>query len=207
MSAARGPDYFRRPRASARPDQDTSTATRSQTSTSGIRKRFSALYPELCEVAEGVLRRLDPSAFSPQELLHEAFVKIRAEHERRELAGLSAIGKRSEAFFKACIGAACRDVLVDMLRRQGTQKRGCGSQELPLNSEIVIPDAGEGSLLDLEAALAELTAELPELAELVEARVFGQLGLGECAELFGASPRTISRRWSLAVAWLRQRLR
>ena len=179
----------------------------SRSNTSGIRKRFTSLYPELCEVAEGVLRRLDPSILSPQDLLHEAFVKIRAEHERRELAGLSAIGKRPEPLFKACVGAACRDVLVDMLRRQGTRKRGAGSQDLPLDSAIAIPDAGEGGLLDVDAALSDLAAELPELAELVEARVFGQLALDECAELLGTSPRTISRRWSLAVAWLRQRLR
>ncbi|MGA1522708.1 MAG: ECF-type sigma factor [Planctomycetota bacterium] len=198
-------DYFHRRVGDGDAEQGSTTTARSE---SGIRKRFSALYGELREIAERVLlRRGDARAVTPHDLLHEAFVKLRQEHERRREEGLTAIGHKPEEVFKSCVGAACRDVLVDWLRRDGAQKRGGEDVHVEIHSGIEVPGSGTQDILSLHDTLADLETVDPDLAELVEARVFGMLNHEECAALLGVSTRTIARRWMVATAWLRQRLR
>lgn len=174
-------------------------------SESGLRQRFSDLYEELREIAEVVLaKRRQTVSMSANDLLHDAFVRMREEHERRRSLGLSSIGKRPEVVFKGCVGAACRDVLVDHLRRESAKKRGGGREHCELNEQLEIPDAGRHELLTVHDALEQLEKQDPVLAQIVEARVFGGMSAEDCALLFGVSIRTMARRWAVCVMWLRQ---
>lgn len=199
-------DYFHR-RLGAAPGEPGSSGVASR-SDSGIRVRFAGLYAELRDIAERVLgQQQAQDGDAASDLLHEAFVKLRQEHERRREAGLTAIGHKPEEVFKSCVGAACRDVLIGWIRRESAQKRGGDRQHLPLHAGIEIPGAGVREMLAVHEMLEELASQDPDLASLVEARVFGMLSMEESAALFGMSTRTIARRWAIAVAWLRQRLR
>ncbi|MDA0931909.1 MAG: ECF-type sigma factor [Planctomycetota bacterium] len=199
-------DYFHR-RLEAEPGEPRSSGVASR-SDSGIRVRFAGLYAELRDIAERVLgQQQAQDGDAASDLLHDAFVKLRQEHERRQEQGLSAIGHKPEEVFKGCVGAACRDVLIDLLRRDAALKRGGDQQHVELLPDIEVPGTGPHQVLFVHEVLEHLENQDEELAQLVEARVFGMLSIEECAALFGVSSRTIARRWTIAVAWLRQRLR
>ena len=57
-------------------------------------------------------------------------------------------------------------------------------------------------VLDLEDALTELERIDPLAAETASMRLFGGLGVAECAEGLAVSTRTIERRWRFARSWL-----
>lgn len=204
MSAASGSsDYFRLPEGDPAPLGE--SIARSAGSESGIRQRFSDLYEELREIAEVLLaKRRHATNMTANDLLHDAFLRMREEHERRRSMGLSSIGKRPEVVFKGCVGAACRDVLVDQIRRESAKKRGGGREHFELQDHLEIPDAGRHELLTVHEALEQLEEQDPVLAQIVEARVFGGLSAEECSFLFGVSLRTMARRWAVCVMWLRQ---
>jgi RNA polymerase sigma factor (sigma-70 family) len=61
-------------------------------------------------------------------------------------------------------------------------------------------------MVDLDRALAKLSRESPERAEVVTLRYFAGLSLEETAEVLGVSVPTITRRWSYVRAWLRREL-
>jgi RNA polymerase sigma factor (sigma-70 family) len=62
-------------------------------------------------------------------------------------------------------------------------------------------------LIDLDRALIELAEFDPDQAKLVELRYFGGLTIEETAEVMGVSPATVKREWSIARAWLFDRVR
>lgn len=174
--------------------------------TPGVRERFPAMYAGLREIAGRMMRDQKARSIAPTELVAEAFVKLTSEEDRRARDDRSMLGEKPDAAFKACFGAACRDVLVDRVRKRVALKRGGGQANAELHSQIMMPEQGE---VDAEA-VGELLGEMKELdeqlAQLVEARVFGDLSVPECAELLGVSPRTVDRRWAFAVKWLKDRL-
>ncbi|MCA8951427.1 MAG: hypothetical protein KDE27_18105 [Planctomycetes bacterium] len=173
----------------------------------GVGERFPDLYTELRSVADRVLGRHQSPSLAPSDLLHEAFFKLHAEEARSPAETASRVlGEQPDATFKACFGAACRDVLIDRLRRRGAQKRGGGQQHVEAHSRIFVPDDRERDALEIDDALNALAHVDADAARLVQARVFGGLTVAECAVLFGSSARTIDRRWAAAVEWLRARL-
>ncbi|MCA8953160.1 MAG: RNA polymerase subunit sigma, partial [Planctomycetes bacterium] len=91
-------------------------------------------------------------------------------------------------------------------RRRAALKRGGGKADVELHSTILLPGAGEVDTLGIHDAIAALAEHDRTLAELVEARVFGELSIPECAKLFDMAPRTVNRRWAFAIAWLRDRM-
>jgi len=44
-------------------------------------------------------------------------------------------------------------------------------------------------------------------SKIVELRFFGGLTIEETAEVLGISPATVKREWSMAKAWLHERLK
>jgi RNA polymerase sigma factor (TIGR02999 family) len=74
--------------------------------------------------------------------------------------------------------------------------------------EAVQPAAEpELDLVRLDEALLELSALDARQARVVELRYFGGLTLEEAAEVLGVSAATVKRDWTLARAWLFDRLR
>lgn len=172
----------------------------------GVRARFPELYSELREVAAWMLTRQRAQSISPTDLAHEAFVKLSLEEARRRSTQVSELGSKPNGVFKACFGAACRDVLVDRARARGARKRGGDRDREPLNPGIAIDGTSEFGVIDVHDAIEQLAVQDAELAAIVEARVFGELTVAECAEVLGVSTSTIDRRWAFARAWLEERL-
>jgi RNA polymerase sigma-70 factor, ECF subfamily len=67
-------------------------------------------------------------------------------------------------------------------------------------------DARAVDLIDLDAALNELTTLDPRQAKVVELRYFGGLENAEVASVLGVSEPTVIREWRVARAWLFDRL-
>lgn len=62
------------------------------------------------------------------------------------------------------------------------------------------------SVLALDAALAQLEALDPVQAQIIELRYFGGLAIEETAAVVRVSPKTVSREWNVAKAWLYREL-
>jgi RNA polymerase sigma factor (TIGR02999 family) len=70
----------------------------------------------------------------------------------------------------------------------------------------VSPESNE-SFLALNDALEALSQVAPRQAKVVELRYFGGMSEEETAEAMKTSPRTLSRDWQFARAWLMRHLR
>lgn len=173
----------------------------------GVRQRFPELYRELRGVAARILGKGAPRSVTPSDLTHDAFAKLRLEEVRRREGNRSELAGKPDSIFKACFGAACRDLLVDQARRNLAERRGGDRHRQPLSTSIPGQPDRSVDLLELEDALAALAVADPVLAQLVELRVFGELTIPECAEALDIPARTVDRKWAFARAWLESRLR
>ena len=156
-------------------------------------------YEELRRLASSV-KRGDPSlTLSPTALVNEAWLK---------LAKSPAISATSPIHFKRIAARAMRQLLIEAARRRNARKRG-GEGEAKFVTFDDSLDGGTTSeeLLQLDAALEELTRLEPRQAAIVESRFFGGLEMAEIAELLGISEATALRDWRAAKAWLGSELR
>jgi len=62
-------------------------------------------------------------------------------------------------------------------------------------------------VLALDEALGQLAAVDERLCRVVELRYFAGLNIDEAAEALGVSTATVERDWTVAKAWLYQRLK
>lgn len=156
---------------------------------------LSLVYQELRSMAERLLQNERPDhTMQATELVHEAYLRMVDQTRCRW---------QDRTHFLAVASQAMRRILVDYARRRGSQKRGGGERRVPLDQAVVIGSGEAASaLLALDDALQGLAARYPEAARVVEIRFFGGLTLEECACAMGLSPRTVSRHWEFAHAWL-----
>jgi RNA polymerase sigma factor (TIGR02999 family) len=153
------------------------------------------LYEELHTRAERFLRRERPDhTLQATELVHEAYLKL-VDQTRCEW--------QNRAHFLAIASVAMRRILVDHARRRGGAKRAGGAVKLPLEEALTVgKEDSDTTMLALNMALDKLNRRHPGIARVVEMRYFGGLTHDESACVLGVSPRTISRRWEFAQAWL-----
>ena len=132
----------------------------------------------------------------PTALLHEAWLR---------LAGRQAPWADRTAFVRAAAGTM-RRVLVDHGRARARDKRGGEWLRVTIAPDLAAAGAPPEDVVAIDAALAQLQAVDPELARIVELRVFGGLDHGEIAATLGTSLRTVERGWRLARAFLARAL-
>ena len=155
------------------------------------------IYGELRRIAASRLRAqqkgctLDPTA-----LVHEAYLR---------LAESSPVIYESRSHFFALASLLMRSILIDHVRAKKAYKRGSGGVAVTLH-EIPGESGREPDLLDLDAALNQLSAAYPRHAQIVEMRFFGGLSVEEAADALGISPATVKRDWTFARAWIIERL-
>ena len=154
------------------------------------------VYGELRRRAAGFLRReRHDHTLQPTALVHEAYLRLVGRHEPW----------RNRSQFFGIASNLMRQILVDHARRRGAAKRDGVKVTI---DEAVLPAAErEVDLVRLDDALLELAALDPRQGRLVELRYFGGLTLEEAAEVLGVSVATLKRDWTLARAWLFDRLR
>ncbi|MCA3005458.1 MAG: RNA polymerase subunit sigma [Phycisphaerales bacterium] len=135
----------------------------------------------------------------PTALVHEAFGRLAANSE---------LQWNDRRHFFAAAAVAMRRILVERARRVAGPKRGGGRIREQLNPDGVSTpaiddvDAGETDWIVLDAAMTELQATDPALAEIVHLRYFACLSIDQTAQALGISDRTVDRQWKIARAWL-----
>ncbi len=156
---------------------------------------LAIVYDDLREAAARLLRRERPDhTLQATELVHEAYLRL-VDQTRCEW--------QNRAHFLAVASLAMRQILVDHARRRGSKKRGGGQTKIEFDEALILgTERADEMILSLEDALGKLTARYPEAARVVEMRFFGGLTHEECACVLGFSPRTSSRHWEFAQAWL-----
>ena len=131
-------------------------------------------------------------------LVHEAYLRL--------------VGKGSEqpwnsrGHFFAAAAEAMRRILVENSRRKKGLKHGGDLSRQELEEERLTAPEPREDLLALDAALTRLAEGHRQAADLVQLRYFAGLTLPEAARALGISPRTASRLWAYARAWLRREI-
>ena len=163
-----------------------------------LRRLIPVVYQELRRVARARLRAEPPGhILQTTALVHEAYLR---------LVHIDRLNVRDRAHLLSLAARLMRQVLVDVARKRRSVKRG-GDAILVSLSDVSIPgDAPALDVLALDEALGELTTVDPRLAQVVDLKFFVGLSIGEVAEALGISTATVERDWTVARAWLYERL-
>lgn len=162
----------------------------------------SHLYAELRRLARGQLRReMRPGhTLQTTALVHEAYLRLAGDEMLPPLEG--------RAHFLSLAARVMRRVLTDHARRRRRERRGGGLPETTLSvleARLARPRGWPGqapTFGELNDALHDLGRIDPVKASLVEMRFFGGMTIEEIAEVTTMAPRTVSREWRRARAWL-----
>lgn len=157
---------------------------------------YRRVYQELKDLASHHLRVSD-ATLSTTELVHEAYLKLRATPSEHW---------QNRAHFFGAASRAMREVLVDFARRRGRAKRGHDPTRVSLSENDLALDIELDEILALDAALDRLEAVSERLRQIVELRFFGGFSEREIAELLGVTQRTIERSWIKARLFLLREL-
>ncbi|HUG95145.1 MAG TPA: ECF-type sigma factor [Pleomorphomonadaceae bacterium] len=160
------------------------------------RRLVPLVYGELRRRAAGYLRRERPGhTLQPTALVHEAYLK---------LVGHPGPWRNRSQFFGVASNLM-RRILVDHARRRRAAKRDAIHVAFDEAAQPVAEH--EVDLVQLDEALSALSALDARQGRVVELRYFGGLTLEEAAEVLGVSTATVKRDWTVARAWLFDRLR
>lgn len=155
------------------------------------------VYNELRRLAHSYLtRERQDLTLQTTALVHEAYLKLIDQHS---------VNFQNRAQFFALSAQAMRRILLDNARRHNAEKRGNG---LKISFEDVaeVSTEANSNLIVLDMALKELAKFDADQAKIVELRYFGGLTIEETAEVMNVSPATIKREWTMARAWLYERV-
>ena len=163
-------------------------------SSSAQREIYDLAYSELKRIARAALNRSGGAmTVNPTTLVHEAYMKIAR-------GGVS--GVNNTQHFYSLFARAMRQVLIDLGRQSGTVKHGAGQQRAELTERLPDESRPLDELIQIDAALRQLEAADPDLAEIVEWHFFAGLSFVEIAAARGVTERTVRRHWELARAFL-----
>jgi RNA polymerase sigma factor (TIGR02999 family) len=156
------------------------------------------VYPHLREVAAAYIRRERiPDALQATALVHELYLRLL--HQKR------AVGEDRRHFFTFS-AKVMRMILIDHARENLAQKRGGGSQHVPLSDDLPWINIGTAEMLDLNQALDELHQLDAEKAQLIELRYFLGCTAEETACVMGVSKATVDREVKFIKSWLYRRI-
>jgi RNA polymerase sigma factor (TIGR02999 family) len=154
---------------------------------------FGLLYAELHRLAKGQLARNSGGTLGTTTLLHEAYLSM-AEREGTVFP--------DRARFMAYAARAMRGLIIDHARGRQAQKRGGEFVFTPVDETLAAPGADQPDLERVAAALDELAALEPRLAQVVEFRFFCGFSFEEIAGMWDVSVRTVKRDWAKARTFL-----
>jgi RNA polymerase sigma factor (TIGR02999 family) len=165
----------------------------------GARERLLPLvYDELRRVARARLRRERPDhTLQATALVHEAYLR---------LIGPGEATPRNRVQLFGIAARLMREILVDHARRKAALKRGGPATKVSLDDAVAAPEVTIVDILALDEALGELSARDARLCQVVELKFFAGLTIDETATALQVSVATVERDWTVARAWLHQRL-
>jgi RNA polymerase sigma factor (TIGR02999 family) len=157
------------------------------------------VYEELRKLAAAKMPNEKPGqTLQPTALVHEAWLKIAGD-------GNEHFANRRH-FFKAAAGAM-QQILIDIARRKQRLKHGANMIGEELHESRIAMSVPTEELLAVNDALAGLTLEDPQAAEVVQMRYFVGMTVPEIAAALDLAPRTVDRHWAFARAWLKRTIR
>lgn len=156
------------------------------------------VYEDLRHLAAGYMRR-EPAghALQPTALVHEAYLRLIDQRQ---------VQWRNRAHFFAVAAQMMRRILVDHARKRLADKRGGAVTIVGLDAVSPADQSNMVDVLALDQALDQLTAIDARLCRVVELKYFAGLNIEETATALDVSRATVERDWTLAKAWLFQRL-
>lgn len=170
----------------------------------GNREALDALMPfiyqELHSLAHRQLRRERPNhTLQTTALVNEVYVL---------LAGQRRLDWKDKGRFFSLCAHLLRRVLVDYARHKHRAKRGSGLPpiDLDLENAPIVSAERSSQLVMLDEALRRLERIDERKHKIIELRYFGGLTIEQIADLMEISPRTVTRDWQLAKAWLRREM-
>jgi len=163
-----------------------------------LARLIPVVYQELRRVARAHLRREGSDhTLQTTALVHEAYLR---------LVGLKRMTLEYRTHFFAMAARLMREILVDHARRKNAIKRGGGLTVVGLEG---VTSSGQDAIVDvlaLDTALTDLAALDERLSRVVELRFFAGLSIADTSEALRVSSATVERDWTVAKAWLLQRL-
>jgi RNA polymerase sigma factor (TIGR02999 family) len=154
------------------------------------------VYEELRKLAAAKMAREKPGhTLQPTALVHEAYLRL-VDVEKVQRWD-------SRGHFYVAAAEAMRRILVESARRKARQKHGVEHRRAELLEADGAVNTRPDELLTVDEALAKLTADDPQAAELVKLRYFAGLSIEESANLLKMSRATAYRHWTYARAWIR----
>jgi RNA polymerase sigma factor (TIGR02999 family) len=154
------------------------------------------VYNELRRLAGSFLNREHAVSIQTTELVHEAYFRLTQQRS---------VDWSNRGQFFAIAAQAMRRILIDAARARKASKRG--AEKVPISEAPEISVEVDQHLLDLDRALVELSEFDPDQARIVELRYFGGLTIEQTADVLGVSTATVKREWSIARAWLFDRVK
>ncbi|MFO1078356.1 MAG: ECF-type sigma factor [Planctomycetota bacterium] len=157
---------------------------------------YAAVESELHAIAANLMRaERSNHTLQPTALMNEAWLRLSRADPRW----------RDHAHFVRTAARTMRRVLVEHARSRARDKRD-GGNRLTLTTELLGDGGRPEDLLTVEDVLGRLEALDPELARIVELRVFGGLDHPAIAAATERSLRSVERGWRLARAFLAREL-
>jgi RNA polymerase sigma factor (TIGR02999 family) len=155
---------------------------------------LTAIYAELKHIAAQRLSRESAAPWSPTELVHETWLKLKP--------GGAPISSRND--FLRLASVAMRHLLVDQARERRAAKRHAPQQTITLSLLADGADSAldDDQLLDLDRRLSALATDHPRAAEAISLRAFAGLELAELATALGVSLASAKRDLAFGRAWL-----
>jgi len=127
-------------------------------------------------------------------LVHEAYAK---------LVGMGDLPWSGRAGFFHAASEAMRRILIDHARRRHAGKRKAQGTRITLHDVADLASSEDADeILALDGAFQRLERVHPATAAVVRLRFYAGLSVEETAEALSLSPRTVSREWTFARAWL-----
>jgi RNA polymerase sigma factor (TIGR02999 family) len=161
------------------------------------------VYDELRKLAAAKLAQENPGqTLQATALVHEAYLRLLGDEPDAQARE----NWESRGHFFAAAAEAMRRILLNRARDKNRLKRGGGRQRIDLDKIEIALDTNDDQLIALDEALAQLSAEDPKAAQLVNLRFFAGLTLKDAAKSLGVPLRTAEREWAYARAWLFARL-
>jgi RNA polymerase sigma factor (TIGR02999 family) len=162
-------------------------------------KLLPLVYSDLRRIASSYLRRERAGhTLQATGLVHELYLRLCNQREANW---------ENRAHFFTFTAKIMRMILADHARRNQREKRGGGSEPLPLSDQLPWVDLNGPEFLDLDLALDELERIDGRKAQMMELCYLLGCTTQESAEILRISVATAERDLKFARGWLYRRLR
>ena len=155
-------------------------------------------YDRLRHLAHSIIRFENQSTLTATGLVHELFLKFRAQRSNR--------GENLESFPSHFAARMMKQILIDRARSRLSRKK----LEEARNNNAVATEKNRlksmRRIVEFDELLEQLSNELPINAELVRLHVLSEYSIDESAKILGISRATAYRKWQFSKGWMQSRM-